>query len=94
MAVVVSDGEVMVFGVGEGERLGSDREAFANEAQTRERFAARRIDAAFLEAAYDVDRPEDLERLRRDLAGRDPAGRDYPRATARVLRALGPPGAF
>jgi rSAM/selenodomain-associated transferase 1 len=58
---------------------------------TRKRFAARGIDAAFLEPAYDVDRPEDLERLRRDLAGRDPAGRDYPRATARVLRALGPP---
>lgn len=68
---------------------------------TRERFATRGIDATFLEAAYDVDRPEDLERLRRDLAGRDPAGRDYPRATARVLRELGnvsewtpgPPGA-
>jgi rSAM/selenodomain-associated transferase 1 len=60
---------------------------------TRERFGARGIDAVFLEAAYDVDRPEDLERLRRDLAGRDPAGRDYPSATARVLRALGPPGA-
>jgi rSAM/selenodomain-associated transferase 1 len=55
---------------------------------TRECFAAQRIDAVFLEAAYDVDRPEDLDRLRRDLAMRDPAGRDYPRATARVLRGL------
>lgn len=55
---------------------------------TRERFAALGIDAAILEGAYDVDRPEDLERLRRDLAGRDPAERDYPRATARVLREL------
>jgi rSAM/selenodomain-associated transferase 1 len=55
---------------------------------TRKRFAARGIDAAILEAAYDVDRPEDLERLRLDLAARDPAGQDYPRATARVLREL------
>ncbi len=55
---------------------------------TRERFAAQGIHAAFLEAAYDVDRPEDLDRLRRDLATRDPAGPDYPRATARVLRDL------
>jgi uncharacterized protein len=56
---------------------------------TRERLSAQGIDAVFLEAAYDVDRPEDLDRLRRDLAMRDPAGRDYPRATARVLRELG-----
>jgi rSAM/selenodomain-associated transferase 1 len=56
---------------------------------TRDRFAARGIRASFLEPAYDVDRPEDLLRLRRDLARRDPAGEDYPRATARVLRGLG-----
>ena len=56
---------------------------------TRDRFAARGIHAEFLESAYDVDRPEDLDRLRSDLAGRDPAGRDYPRATARALRELG-----
>jgi uncharacterized protein len=58
---------------------------------TRDRFAARGIHAAFLESAYDVDRPEDLDRLRSDLALRDPAGRDYPRATARALRELGAP---
>ena len=58
---------------------------------TRARFAARGIRASFLESAYDVDRPEDLDRLRSDLAGRDPAGGDYPRATARVLRELGAP---
>jgi rSAM/selenodomain-associated transferase 1 len=58
---------------------------------TRERFAACGIQASFLESAYDVDRPEDLDRLKSDLAGRDPAGRDYPRATARVLRELGAP---
>ncbi len=52
---------------------------------TRRRMAALGLDAAFLEPAYDVDRPEDLARLRHDLAGRDPAGRDYPRATARAL---------
>ena len=52
---------------------------------TRERMAALGLDVALLEPAYDVDRPEDLARLRRDLAGRDPSGRDYPRATARAL---------
>ena len=53
--------------------------------ETRQRMAALGLDAAFLEAAYDVDRPDDLARLRRDLAGRDPSGRDFPRATARAL---------
>jgi len=52
---------------------------------TRERFVALGLEAAVLEPAYDVDRPEDLHRLRRDLARRDPRGRDYPRATARLL---------
>lgn len=52
---------------------------------TRERMSALGLDVTFLEPAYDVDRPEDLARLRRDLAGRDPAGRYYPRATARAL---------
>jgi rSAM/selenodomain-associated transferase 1 len=52
---------------------------------TRERISALGLDVTFLEPAYDVDRPEDLARLRRDLAGRDPAGRYYPRATARAL---------
>ncbi len=52
---------------------------------TRERMAALGLDVAVLDSAYDVDRPEDLARLRRDLAARDPAGRDFPRATARAL---------
>jgi uncharacterized protein len=55
---------------------------------TRQRFAALGLQAAVLEPAYDVDRPEDLDRLRRDLARRDPRGRDFPRATARLLRSL------
>jgi uncharacterized protein len=54
----------------------------------RKRFAALGMDAAVLEPAYDVDRPEDLDRLRRDLARRDSQGSDYPRATARLLRSL------
>jgi rSAM/selenodomain-associated transferase 1 len=58
---------------------------------TRDRFAARGIRAAYLEPAYDVDRPEDLERLRSDLARRDPSGGDYPRATAKALRDLEAP---
>jgi rSAM/selenodomain-associated transferase 1 len=41
-----------------------------------------------LEPAYDVDRPEDLERLRRDLSGRDPGDADFPSATAGALAAL------
>lgn len=57
-------------------------------AATRERLAALGLAAAILEPAYDVDRPEDLARLKRDLERRDPAGRDYPRATALTLRTL------
>jgi rSAM/selenodomain-associated transferase 1 len=57
-------------------------------AATRDRFAARGIRAAYLEPAYDVDRPEDLDRLRSDLARRDPSGGDFPRATAKALREL------
>ncbi len=52
---------------------------------TRQRFEALALRASILEPAYDVDRPEDLDRLRRDLARRDPARPDYPRATARAL---------
>lgn len=52
---------------------------------TLARFAALDLSADVLEEAYDVDRPEDLERLRRDLARRDPSGFDYPKATARAL---------
>lgn len=43
---------------------------------------------ALLPAAYDVDRPEDLRRLRLDLASRDPSAPDYPRATARILESF------
>jgi rSAM/selenodomain-associated transferase 1 len=39
-------------------------------------------------AAYDVDRPEDLDRLRSDLARRDPAEEDFPRATSAALASL------
>jgi rSAM/selenodomain-associated transferase 1 len=55
---------------------------------TRERLAALGLEEAVLEPAYDVDRPEDLDRLRRDLARRDPESGDYPRATARLLGSL------
>jgi uncharacterized protein len=41
-----------------------------------------------LETFYDVDRPEDIARLADDLAGRDPAAEDFPRATAMALRQL------
>ncbi len=41
-----------------------------------------------LASAYDVDRPEDLEILRRDLDSRDPLSDDYPRATAIAMKAL------
>lgn len=41
-----------------------------------------------LEPGYDVDRPEDLARLRRDLASRNPDAEDYPAATARALAGL------
>ena len=43
---------------------------------------------ALLETAYDVDRPEDLRRLRLDLASRDPESPDYPSATARAIAML------
>lgn len=41
-----------------------------------------------LEAFYDVDRPEDVGRLAKDLASRDPGGEDFPSATARALKEL------
>ena len=43
-----------------------------------------------LDPAYDVDRPEDLERLARDLSSRDPLAEDFPQATARMLATLEP----
>ncbi len=57
---------------------------------TLERMRSARLRVALLEPAYDVDRPEDLARLRRDLADRDPAEDDYPRATAAALAAVAP----
>ena len=41
-----------------------------------------------LAPSYDVDRPDDLNRLRADLEGRDAAAPDFPAATARALRKL------
>ena len=41
-----------------------------------------------LASHYDVDRPEDLERLRRDLDGLDPSSPGYPAAPAACLAAL------
>ena len=55
---------------------------------TRLRLEAAGLTLQILPAAYDVDRPADLDRLRRDLSRRDPGGADYPRATARALAAL------
>jgi len=57
-------------------------------ASTLRRCAGARVSVAVLEPAYDVDRPEDIERLRRDLALRGPESEDYPRATALALRQL------
>ena len=47
--------------------------------------------AALLAPAYDVDRPEDLQTLARDLARRDPSDEDYPHATARALAGFAAP---
>lgn len=57
-------------------------------AVTRERLDAAGLLLATLETAYDVDCAEDLDRLRRDLARRDPGAADFPVATARALAAL------
>lgn len=59
-------------------------------AVTLERMDRRGIEVAVLDPGYDVDRPEDLERLRRDLARRDPMEDDYPRSTAVALAELAP----
>jgi rSAM/selenodomain-associated transferase 1 len=56
--------------------------------QTVRRLVEAGVAHRVLGAAYDVDRPEDLDRLRRDLRERDASARDYPRATARTLAAL------
>jgi hypothetical protein len=41
-----------------------------------------------LAPSYDVDRPEDLERFRGELAFRDSEDADYPRATAAALAGI------
>ncbi len=52
---------------------------------TLERFAGAGLRFALLAGSYDVDRPEDLARLRKDLAAWDPEEPDFPAATAAVL---------
>lgn len=56
--------------------------------RTLQRLHAVGASVAVLETFYDVDRPEDVARLFRDLAARDPEAEDFPRATARALRRL------
>lgn len=58
--------------------------------QTLARCARARVDCRLLAPGYDVDRPEDLDRLGRDLAARDPRADDFPRATAAAMRVLDP----
>lgn len=55
---------------------------------TLDRLRDAELSVALAEPAYDVDRPEDLDLLRSDLARRDPAEEDYPRATAAALALL------
>ncbi len=55
---------------------------------TVDRLATLGIEPCLLQTSYDVDRPEDLARLRGDLAARDPGSGDFPRATARALALL------
>jgi glycosyltransferase A (GT-A) superfamily protein (DUF2064 family) len=57
-------------------------------AATLERLRGAGLSFHVLPPFYDVDRPEDLERVRRDLSGRDPSSRDFPAATAAFLDAL------
>jgi len=57
----------------------------ATLATTLDRLRAAGWSVALAPPAGDVDRPEDIERLANDLAGRDPAEEDYPRATAAAL---------
>ena len=52
------------------------------------RLAAASVRYALLAPSYDVDRPEDLARLRADVETRDSSEPDYPRATARALADL------
>ncbi len=55
---------------------------------TRRRLSDCGVELWTLPAGYDVDRPEDLDRLRRDLSARDREAPDFPVATARALAAL------
>ncbi|MEO8191951.1 MAG: TIGR04282 family arsenosugar biosynthesis glycosyltransferase [Acidobacteriota bacterium] len=55
---------------------------------TRAHLAHCGVALSMLAPGYDVDRPEDVDRLRRDLSGRDPRSTDFPAATARALAAL------
>ncbi len=55
---------------------------------TRRRLSERGVELSTLAPGYDVDRPEDVDRLRRDLSARDPRSADYPAATARALAEL------
>ena len=55
---------------------------------TLDRLSAVGAGASVLASSYDVDLPEDLARLRRELASRDPDEADFPRATARALATL------
>ncbi len=55
---------------------------------TLERMRNAGLSFALARPEYDVDRPEDLELLRSDLARLDPAEEDYPRATAAALAVL------
>lgn len=57
-------------------------------ARTAERLAGRGAAFSVLGHSYDVDRAEDLDRLRADIASRDVASVDFPRETARVLSGL------
>jgi rSAM/selenodomain-associated transferase 1 len=57
-------------------------------AVTISRLAGRGVELELMPAAYDVDRPEDVDRLRRDLARRDASDPDFPRATALALARL------
>lgn len=58
--------------------------------KTLGKMRGRGLSVAVLDAAYDVDRPEDLEVLREDLARRDPEGDDFPRSTAAALAKIPP----
>jgi len=52
---------------------------------TLERMRRAGVSCRRLEPFYDVDRPEDLERLKEDLRARDPREPDFPSATAAWL---------